>query len=132
MFELVGDVEKYPEFIPWITYLRTWNAREEGGVRLSDAEAGVGFSFLRERFSTSVRRDPAAKTIDVGLLSGPFRKLENRWRFSPDPAGGTRIDFVIDFEFKVRLLDAVLRANFDKAVNRLIACFEDRARQLYD
>lgn len=131
LFELVGDVEKYPEFIPWVTYLRTWNEREEGRAIVLDAEAGVGFSFLRERFSTTVRRDPDTRTIDVGLLSGPFRRLENRWRFLPEPTGGTRVEFLIDFEFKVRLLDGVLRANFDKAVNRLIACFEGRARQLY-
>jgi coenzyme Q-binding protein COQ10 len=131
LFELVGDVAKYPEFIPWITHMRVSNERiEPEGVRALDAEAAVGFSFLRERFGTRVRRDPAVHVIDVSLLSGPFRKLENRWRFTP--AGpGTRIDFTIDFEFKVRLLDAVLRANFDKAVNRLIACFESRAQQLY-
>jgi coenzyme Q-binding protein COQ10 len=131
LFELVGDVAKYPEFIPWITHMRVSNERiEPEGVRALDAEAAVGFSFLRERFGTRVRRDPASHVIDVSLLSGPFRKLENRWRFTPS-GPGTRIDFTIDFEFKVRLLDAVLRANFDKAVNRLIACFESRAQQLY-
>ncbi len=132
LFELVGDVEKYPEFVPWVTHMRTWNLRaESGGASSVDAEAGVGFSFLRERFATKVRRDPVARTIDVSLISGPFRKLQNEWRFSPDGEGGTRIDFLIDFEFRVRLLDGLLRANFDRAVGKLIACFEARARALY-
>ncbi|MFY8140877.1 MAG: type II toxin-antitoxin system RatA family toxin, partial [Caulobacter sp.] len=88
LFELVGDVERYPEFVPWLTSLRTWNKRDEGGgVTTLDAEAGVGFSFLRERFSTHVRRDAAARTIDVSLISGPFRRLNNRWRFLPHDQG---------------------------------------------
>lgn len=132
LFALVGDVEKYPDFVPWVTYMRTWNERADTEtVSTLDAEAGVGFSFLRERFSTRVRRDASTNTIDVGLLSGPFRRLENRWRFSPDPAGGTRIDFAIDFAFRLPFLDAVLRANFDRAVGKLIACFEARAKALY-
>lgn len=132
LFALVGDVERYPEFVPWVTHMRTWNAQVlPDQVTSVDAEAAVGFSFLRERFATRVRRDPVKGLIEVGLLSGPFRKLENRWRFTAEPDGGTRIDFLIDFEFRVRLLDALLRANFDRAVNRLIECFEARARELY-
>jgi coenzyme Q-binding protein COQ10 len=95
-----------------------------------DAEASVGFSVIQERFATRVRRDAAALTIDVTLLSGPFRRLVNRWRFEPHPAGA-KIVFDIDFEFKSKLLDLMLRANFDYAVNRLIGCFEDRAKALY-
>jgi coenzyme Q-binding protein COQ10 len=131
LFDLVGDVEKYPEFVPWVTHMRVWNERPESDTSTAlNAEAGVGFSFLRERFATRVRRNAATKVIDVGLISGPFRKLENRWSFHPDPAG-TRIDFLIDFAFKVPLLDALLRANFDRAVGKLITCFEGRAKALY-
>ena len=132
LFQLVGDVSAYPDFVPWITAMRTWNARDLGeGADSLDAEAGVGFSFLKERFSTRVWRDVANHQIDVDLLSGPFRKLANRWRFAPAEGGGTRIDFEIDFEFKSRLLDGLLAANFHRAVDRLMACFEDRARALY-
>lgn len=131
LFRLIGDVERYPEFVPWITSMRTWNAREAGeGVDALDAEAGVGFSFLKERFSTRVRRDAVNRQIDVGLISGPFRRLTNRWRFLPDD-GGTRIEFDIDFQFKSRLLEALLAANFHHAVERLMTCFEDRAKALY-
>ena len=132
LFQLVGDVNSYPEFVPWITSMRTWNARDLGaGLGSLDAEAGVGFSFLKERFSTRVHRDAANRQIDVNLLSGPFRKLVNRWRFSPDADGATRIEFEIDFEFKSRLLDSLLAANFHRAVDRLMVCFESRAEALY-
>ncbi|WP_333585975.1 type II toxin-antitoxin system RatA family toxin [Phenylobacterium sp.] len=131
LFDLVGDVERYPQFVPWLTSMRTWNLRQVGdGVDMLDAEAGVGFSFLKERFATRVRRDRPARTIQVSLLSGPFRKLENRWRFHPIDAG-TQIEFEIDFEFKSRLLAALLAANFHHAVDRLIGCFEERAAVLY-
>lgn len=131
LFELVGDVERYPQFVPWITSLRTWNAQDEGGgVTTLDAEAGVGFSFLRERFSTRVRRDSAARTIDVSLISGPFRRLQNRWRFVPHEKGCC-VEFEIDFEFKVGFLDRLLNANFNHAVDKLIRCFDDRAKALY-
>ena len=131
LFALVGDVDRYPEFVPWISSMRTWNARTlADGVETVDAEAGVGFSFLRERFSTRVRRDSAERQIDVNLLSGPFRRLTNTWRFLEDD-GGTRVEFDIDFQFKSRLLEGLLAANFHHAVEKLMGCFEDRAKALY-
>jgi coenzyme Q-binding protein COQ10 len=131
LFSLVGNVDAYPEFVPWIQSMRTWNARTDGeGITLVDAQAGVGFSFLKEKFSTRVRRDAAARQIDVALLSGPFKHLTNRWRFAEVP-GGTRIEFDIDFEFKSRLLAGLLSANFHHAVEKLMACFEARARTLF-
>jgi coenzyme Q-binding protein COQ10 len=131
LFALVGDVTHYPDFVPWITSMRVWNARSLGeGVEAVDAEAGVGFSFLKERFSTRVRRDLGNRKIDVDLLSGPFKKLANRWEFHEEE-GGTRVEFDIDFQFKSRLLEALLAANFAHAVDRLMECFEARAKALY-
>ena len=132
LMALVGDVMAYPDFVPWITSMRTWNARAvEEGVDTLDAEAGVGFSFLKERFSTRVRRDVPGKVIEVGLLSGPFRKLANRWAFFEAGEGATRVEFDIDFQFKSRLLEALLAANFAHAVDKLMTCFEARAKALY-
>ena len=131
LFALVGNVDAYPEFVPWIQSMRTWNARSEGeGVSLVDAQAGVGFAFLKEKFSTRVRRDAATRQVDVQLLSGPFKHLANRWRFV-EVAGGTKIEFDIDFEFKSRLLSGMLAANFHHAVDKLMSCFEARAQALY-
>lgn len=130
LFELVGDVEAYPKFVPWITGMRTWNGRVDGPVSTVDAEAQVGFSFLREKFATRVRRDKDARTIDVSLLYGPFKRLSNGWRFMPE-GDATRVEFVIEFAFKSALLDAMLAANVDRAAGKLIACFEARAQQLH-
>jgi coenzyme Q-binding protein COQ10 len=132
LFALVGDVESYPDFVPWITSMRTWNARSLGeGVDAVDAEAGVGFSFLKERFSTRVRRDATNHQISVGLIAGPFKRLENRWAFFEAGEGTTRVEFDIDFQFKSRLLEGLLTANFAHAVDRLMSCFEARAKALY-
>jgi coenzyme Q-binding protein COQ10 len=131
LFDLVGDVDAYPQFVPWIQTMRTWNKREESpGVTVLDAEVSVGFSFLKERFSTRVRRDANTHEITVSLLHGPFKRLLNRWRFSPHPSGA-QVEFDIDFEFRSRLLDGLLKANFHHAVDRLIGCFDERALALY-
>ncbi|OGN42839.1 MAG: ubiquinone-binding protein [Caulobacterales bacterium RIFCSPHIGHO2_01_FULL_70_19] len=129
--DLVADVRAYPDFVPWVTSMRTWNRREERpGVCVEDAEAGVGFSFLTERFSTWVRHDRNRPLVEVGLLRGPFHHLKNRWEFFPHPEG-TRVEFFIDFAFRSRLLDMMLQANFDRAVGKLMHCFEARADALY-
>jgi coenzyme Q-binding protein COQ10 len=131
LFDLVGDVEAYPQFVPWILTMRTWNRRvERPGVSLLDAEVSVGFSFLKERFSTRVRRDAHSRMITVSLLHGPFKRLLNHWRFEPHPTG-TQVNFDIDFEFKSKLLQNVLASNFHRAVDKLIGCFEERAQALY-
>ena len=131
LFQLVGDVDRYPQFVPWVNRLRSWN-RHPGaeGVTLLDAEADVGFAIVHERFATRVRLDEPAMTIDVELISGPFRRLSNRWRFALHEKG-CELTFEIDFEFKSRLLQTLLAANFHYAVERLVRCFEDRAKVLY-
>ena len=131
LFKLVGDVAAYPQFVPWVTSMRTWNAREMSpGVDTLDAEAQVGFSILKERFATRVVRDANANHVRISLLHGPFRHLVSNWRF--DPVGqGANLHFDIDFAFKSRLLETLLKSNFQLAVNRLIHCFEERAKALY-
>jgi coenzyme Q-binding protein COQ10 len=132
LFQLVGDVEEYPKFVPWVSTMRVWNrTAPEPGVSSLDAEAGVKFAFLKERFATRVRRDSRDHSIEVSLLYGPFRRLKNTWHFHPDPEGA-RIEFCIEYEFKSRLLDHLLAVNLDHAASRLIGCFEARARTLYD
>jgi coenzyme Q-binding protein COQ10 len=129
--DLVADVEAYPRFVKWVTAMRVWNRREEApGVTVLDAEAAVGFAFMTERFSTWVRHDKNLPRVEVGLLRGPFRHLKNRWDFIETPEG-TRLEFMIDFAFKSPILNAMLNANFDLAVGKLIESFEAEARRRY-
>jgi len=131
VFALVGDVGRYPEFVPWLKRMRLSNPQILGeGIDSVDAEASVSFAFLTERFSTRVLRDAPAREVRATLIRGPFRTLDNRWRFEPHPTG-TKVDFYIDFAFSSKLLDALLAANMTRAVDRLIGCFDDRARALY-
>lgn len=131
LFDLVADVESYPRFVRWIDSLRTWNRRPAGeGITRLDAEAKVRFGPLRERFSTGVTLDRPRMAIDVNLISGPFRKLENHWTFKSREKGA-ELGFDIDFEFRSPLLAALLAANFHRAAETLVGCFETRAAELY-
>ena len=131
LFDLVGDVVSYPLFLPWITAMEVSNRREESaGIVVLDARAKVRYSILRESFATRVRLDRPGLSIDVQLISGPFRKLENHWRFTPHP-GGAQLTFDIDFEFGSRLLEGLFAANFQKAVASIVKLFEARAKALY-
>ena len=131
LFALVGGVRAYPEFVPWISSMRVWNERETApGVTELNAEAAVGFAMIRERFTTTVKRDANERLIEVRLVRGPFKHLRNEWKFLPHPTG-TQVEFFIEFEFRSKLLGKVLQANFDRAAHRLISCFEARAETLY-
>lgn len=131
LWRMVGDVQRYPEFIPWITSLRTYNATTPAeGVRAFDADVAVGFKMLSERFSTRVTKHETGHTIHMGLLRGPLKRLDGLWRFTTVESG-TRIDFDMDMDFKNPLLNAMLRANFNLAVSKLMGVFEHRAHQLY-
>ena len=131
LFRLVGDVDHYPQFVPWVSAMRTWNSVTiEPGVTQVDAEAEVRFAIVRERFATRVRRDANRRQIDVDLLYGPFKSLHNRWRFEDHPCG-TKVEFLIEFAFKSRLLEKLLAANAHLAATRIMGCFEQRAKALY-
>ena len=130
LWEMVGDVERYPEFIPWITRLRAYNRDHSGDLSRFDADVAVGFKMLTETFSTRVTRDAGTHTVDMNLIKGPFRKLDGRWTFTPVD-GGTRVGFDMDVVIKNPILDALFKANFDRAVSRIMGIFEQRAASLY-
>lgn len=131
LFDLVAGVDAYPEFVPWITGMHVEPLQQLGpGVDRVEATSRVGFAFLTEQFTTEVTRDRNRRAIRVRLVEGPFKRLENDWNFEPHPTG-CKVIFYIDFQFRSKMLDFVLAANFDRAVDRLIACFEARAEKLY-
>jgi coenzyme Q-binding protein COQ10 len=131
LFEVVADVRRYPEFIPYLTSMRVWDEAEEGpGFTTFKAEAGVGFGLFRETFGTLVGLNRPAGEIECYLISGPFHRLENRWRFSTHEQG-TAVNFFIDLQLKSRLLQGMVDANADKVTGKIVHGFEARARQLY-
>jgi coenzyme Q-binding protein COQ10 len=125
LYALVADVERYPEFLPWCVGARI----RERQSHLIVADLIIGFRMFRERFTSRVTLDPPRR-IDVAYTDGPFRYLNNHWKFERVP-GGCRIDFFVDFEFKSRLLQKVIEVLFSEAVRRMVAAFEGRARDLY-
>ena len=127
LFDLVADIERYPEFLPWCVAARV--RRREGKTVWADLI--IGFKMFRERFTSKVTLDRAAHRIDVAYTDGPFRYLNNHWLFKPAPDGGTLIDFYVDFEFRSVVLQKIIGALFGEAVRRMVGAFEHRAEQLY-
>ena len=127
MYAVVSDVEKYPQFLPWVLALRVLSRRENGLT----AEMVVGYGALRERYTSDVRLDPQARTIDVVEIKGPFKTLENHWRFTPKDEG-CEIDFSILFEFNNRLLHSVAGHAFEKVMIKMADAFEARAKQIQE
>ncbi len=129
MYAIVADVEKYPEFLPWCVALRVLSKEHVKNSDLLRAEMLVGFGALRERYTSRVVLDAAARTVDVVQTEGPFQQLESHWRFTPD-GEGCRVDFSIAFEFRNRLLNVVAGRAFEHAVLKMADAFEAMARAL--
>jgi len=127
MYAVVSDVEKYPQFLPWVLALRILSRRENGLT----AEMAVGYGALRERYTSDVQLDPTIRRIDVTQIKGPFKTLENHWQFTPRE-GGCEIAFSILFEFKSRLLHSVAGAKFEKVMLKMADAFEARAKQIQE
>lgn len=131
MFDLVADVEKYPAFLPWCTALRIVERDVSDGQGTLSADMIVAYRVFRERFRSKVVLDRANGRIEAGYMDGPFRNLQNRWRFTDKPEGGSIIDFEIDFEFKSFLMQAAAQTVFDKAFSRMSEAFVVRADEIY-
>jgi coenzyme Q-binding protein COQ10 len=125
MYSIVADVEQYPKFLPWVVALRVLSRRQDGLT----AEMAVGYGALRERYTSEVTLDPAARSVDVVEIKGPFKCLENHWRFTPTDEG-CEVDFSILFEFKNRLLHSVAGHAFQKVMFKMADAFEARAAAL--
>ena len=131
MFQVVADVEKYPVFLPWVVALRILAREQVNNREELRAEMVVGFGALREKYISQVILDREARTIDVSQASGPFKQLENHWRFTP-LADGCRVDFSLAYEFRNRMLNAVASAAFGRVYVRMADAFEARAKALSD
>jgi coenzyme Q-binding protein COQ10 len=127
MFDLVADVERYPDFLPWCVACRI-RRRERHGVFVADLV--IGFKMIRERFTSRVTLD-RPRRIDVRYDEGPFRYLTNHWVFEANPDGTCTIDFYIDFEFRSKTLQKLIGKLFNEAVLRMVNAFLKRADALY-
>ena len=126
LFDLVADVERYPEFLPWCVGTRI-RRREENRIL---ADMVIGYKIFRERFTSMVTLSRPGR-IDVEYFEGPFKYLKNHWIFTPTGTDSCEIDFYVDFEFRSRLLQTLIVPVFNEAVRRMVAAFEARANDLY-
>lgn len=128
VFDLVADVERYPEFLPWCVAARI---RQRPAPNIIVADLVIGYKMFRERFTSHVEFDRPDR-IDVKYYEGPFRYLNNHWKLEPSDTGGCVIDFYVDFEFRSRMLQKVIKTLFNEAVKRMVSAFDKRAAALYD
>ena len=131
VFDLVADIQRYPEFIKWIRTMKVSGEREEDGVRKYRGEVDVGVKGFSERVATDIAADDENRTVEVSLARGPFKKLQNRWKMSPDGELGTVVDFFIDYEFRNPVLSLLAKANTTLAVNKIMKSFIDEADRRY-
>jgi coenzyme Q-binding protein COQ10 len=133
MFDLVADVERYPEFLPLCEALVLRSRAQQGETEVLIADMTVGYKAIRETFTSHVHLDAAqceVKAAGAPGAMGPFRQLENRWRFTAAP-GGCEVDFFIAYEFSSTMLQMLVGSMFDRAFRRYTRAFEERAQVVY-
>lgn len=131
MYDLVADIERYPEFLPWCAAARIRQTTEQGGSTVMDADLVISFKVFREKFGSRVTLWPGESRIDTEYLDGPFRYLKSNWQFSESPDGGCDVSFFVDFEFRNAILQRVIGLVFNDAMQRIVRAFETRAHELY-
>jgi coenzyme Q-binding protein COQ10 len=133
MFDLVADVERYPEFVPLCLSLRVKRrSKDAAGIEILVADMSVGYLAIRESFTSRVTLDRPAMKIVVQYIDGPFSHLENVWTFGDEKEGsGSRVEFFIDYEFRNRMLGALMGSMFDVAFRKFADAFEKRADKVY-
>jgi coenzyme Q-binding protein COQ10 len=133
MFDLVADVERYPEFVPLCKALKVRSRKVEAdGRETLVADMTVGYKLIRETFTSRVTLDKPNLRVRVEYIDGPFSRLENIWTFKDEAQGeGSRVSFFIDYEFKSRTLGALMGSMFDAAFRKFAGAFERRADVVY-
>ena len=134
MYDLVADVARYPEFLPWTSAARIRSRTDRGDHEVMEADLVISFKVFRERFGSRVTLWPARRRIDTEYLDGPFRHMRSFWEFSEAPGEapeGCEVEFFVDFEFRNAILQKLIGVVFDEAMRRVVAAFERRAADLY-
>ncbi len=130
MYDLVADVGKYPQFLPWTAAARIKSTTDKGDHTVMDADLVISFKVFRERFTSRVVLWPQAKKIDTEYLDGPFKYMKSNWAFR-DVEGGCEVNFFVDFEFRNAILQKIIGVVFNEAMQRVVKAFEKRAQALY-
>jgi coenzyme Q-binding protein COQ10 len=132
MYDLVADVARYPEFLPWTAAarIRSVTPRADGSEVL-EADLVISFKVFRERFGSRVVLWPGTMRIDTEYLDGPFKFMRSNWAFTDRADGGCDVAFFVDFEFRNAILQKLIGVVFDEAMRRVVRAFEARAAELY-
>ncbi len=131
MFDLVADIEQYPDYLPLCESMKITRSEEREHKRVLIAKMEVGYKLIRESLTTEVVLDPADRLILVEYLDGPFSFLENRWRFTPLTDTSCDIHFFIRYSFRSRMLERLMGGLFAKAVRKYTEAFEERADKVF-
>ncbi len=130
MYDLVADVARYPEFLPWCAAARINSLTENGNTRVMEADLVISFKVFRERFASRVTLFDDTHKIDTKYLDGPFKFMHSTWAFR-DTDTGCDVDFHVDFEFRNAILQKLIGVVFNEAMHRIVRAFDDRAHVLY-
>ena len=130
LVEMVLDIEKYPEFVPWCMEGKIYDKNESTDLITFNGDLKVGKSILNETFSSQVTYHKEKDTIIVTNLAGPLKHLKNEWKFK-QINNSTQLDFFIDFELKNPLLNGIMKKSFELGLNKIAKAFEERARKIY-
>jgi len=131
MYQLVADVGKYPEFLPWCSAARIRSRVFEGGAEVILADLIISFKVFRERFGSKVVLREEELMISTEYLDGPFKFLKSSWEFKHITDTSCNVEFFVDFEFKSRILERIIGVVFNEAMQRIVRAFEKRAEDLY-
>lgn len=131
MYDLVADVARYPQFLPWCAGARIRSRVPQGASEVMEADLVISFKVFRERFGSRVVLHPEDKKIDTEYLDGPFRYMKSNWAFADRVDGGCDVTFFVDFEFKNAVLQGIIGVVFNEAMQRIVRAFERRAAELY-
>lgn len=130
MYDLVADVDSYPEFLPWCAASRVRKVTPFDEGEVMEADLVISFKVFRERFGSRVTLWPEKMKIDTEYIDGPFRYMKANWAFA-EAEGGCEVSFHVDFEFKNAMLQGIIGVVFNEAMQRIVRAFERRAKELY-
>ena len=130
LIDLVLDIEKYPEFVPFCLGSQVYEKNKEGNLTLIIADLTIGKGPFKDTYKSDVKFDKENSTINVTNIGGPLNHLENNWKFI-ETEGGTEISFDIDFEIENKFLNVLMSKSFEFGLNRIADAFQKRAEDLY-